>query len=42
LDFQKITIPASNLCVHGGMGSKVPYIVDYVEKNKNGGHLNTM
>jgi hypothetical protein len=44
LDFQKIAIPAFSSCVHGGMGTKVSYceIADYVEKNKNGGRLNTM
>jgi succinate dehydrogenase hydrophobic anchor subunit len=38
LDFQKIAIPAFSLCVHGGMGPRY-HIADYVEKNKNGGHL---
>jgi hypothetical protein len=41
LDFQKIAIPAFSLCVNGGWEVRY-HIADYVEKNKNGGHLNTM
>jgi hypothetical protein len=41
LDFPKIAIPAFSLCVNGGWEVRY-HIADYVEKNKNGGHLNTM